>query len=95
MERIRYSLPDADAELFELGREKMNMTRSAYIHFLIYEHENRLPASLKYKDLIECFSNFSNNMKLLELSNISDDEKIKIFEILNEIKKQMTVLLTK
>ncbi len=95
MERIRYSLPDADAELFESGREKMNMTRAAYIHYLIYEHENRLPVSMKYKDLIESFSEFTNNIKYLELSNISDDEKIKIFEMLDQIKKQMSIMLTK
>lgn len=95
MERIRYSIPDIDAELFEVGREKMGMTRSAYIHYLIYEHENKLPVSLKYKELIDSFSNFSNDMKHLELSNLDDNEKIKIFETLDEIKKQIKIVLTK
>ena len=51
MERFTVSMNEADVDLFERKRCDMGMTKSAYIRYLIAEHENKVPPFLKYKEL--------------------------------------------
>jgi hypothetical protein len=86
MERMTISMNESDIDIFERNRADMRMSKSAYIRYLIAEHENALPAELKYKNLIQKLSELNTSVKELMLTEkISDVDKVHLFEDVNKI----------
>ena len=59
MSRMTISLSEADIENFEAGRDNAGMSKSAFLRLLIAEHEDRVPYFIKYKDVIDKFSDLN------------------------------------
>lgn len=90
MERFTVSMNESDIDLFERKRAEMEMSKSAYIRFLIAEHENRVPVFLKNKELIEKIAELNTSINELVLTDrINDVEKIHICEDMKTINTLM------
>ena len=66
MERIRISLSDEDADLFEMKRNEEKMSKASFIRLLLAEHMNAVPDSIKHKDVIALLSDINTTMKVRE-----------------------------
>lgn len=85
MERITVTMSESDVDNFERERAKQGMSKSAFIRFLIAEHENTVPSFLRNREIINVVSELNNSVKTLLLQNtLSDVDKLKVYE---EIKK--------
>lgn len=88
MERITVSMHSKDVDLFERGRADAGMSKSAYIRLLIAEHEERVPNFWKHKPLIAAISELNTSIaKLIISDKISDQDKLYLYEKLDELKK--------
>lgn len=94
MERFMISISSEGIDLFERGRADMGMNKSSYIRFLIAEHENKVPAFIKYKEIIELLSEVNTHIKSLLLKeNLDDMDKILLMEKLEKTNEVMKKLL--
>lgn len=85
MERFTVTMFENDVDNFERERAKQGMSKSAFIRFLIAEHENTVPSFLRNREIINVVSELNNSVKTLLLqNNLSDVDKLKVYE---EIKK--------
>lgn len=85
-ERFSISLDEKDIDLFERSRTDINMSRQAFFRLLLAEHHNNVPTSLKYRKIIESFSELNTSIKTLILTDkIEDVSKIYILEKMEEI----------
>lgn len=90
MERFSITLPSYDMEKFEYGRASMGMTKSAYIRYLIAEHENKVPYFLQYRDIILILSELDSDIKRLILSEkILEKDKLKLYEKMKDIRQEI------
>lgn len=90
MERFTISMNGSDIDLFQRKRLEMGMTKSAYIRFLIAEHENNVPIFLQNKELIEKVAELNTLVKELVVADkVTDEEKTRIFEEMKKINTQM------
>ena len=81
------TLTSEDLDLFERGRCKENMSKSAYVRLLIAEHEDRVPSFIRYKNIIAGVSELNTLVKELLLSEYPDEVyKMRILERMNDIK---------
>lgn len=86
MERITITMRSEDIDLLERRCADADMKKSAYIRLLIAEHEDRVPVSLKYRELIFKISELNNSLKQMIISNnISDQDKLYLFEKMGEL----------
>lgn len=60
MRHFSIVMSDSDIEDFEEGRAKERMSKSAYIRYLIAEHEHAVPATYKYKEIISLLASIDN-----------------------------------
>ena len=90
MERVCFTMSEADLDLFERGRNELKMTKSAYIRYLIAEHEGTLPVAVKYKSIITQFSDLNDLIKQLLLTDtLTDQEKLMLSEQMRAVKEQL------
>ena len=90
MESIHITLSESDIDLLERRAGEMKMSKAAYIRFLIAEHENTLPSSLKNKKIINEFSRLYSLIKSsLVTGSIEEVEKIAIYEELKSLQKYL------
>lgn len=81
MERFTVTMSVSDIDNFERERAKQGMNKSAFIRFLMAEHENAVPSFLKNKEIVTVVSELNNTIKTLLLQNtLSDADKLKVFE---------------
>ncbi|MCI8563814.1 MAG: ribbon-helix-helix protein, CopG family [Lachnospiraceae bacterium] len=81
MERFTVTMSESDIDNFERERAKQGMSKSAFIRFLMVEHENTVPSFLKNKEVVTVVSELNNTIKTLLLQNtLSDADKLKVFE---------------
>lgn len=94
MKRFMITMSENDIELFESGREALNMTKSSYVRLLIAEHEKRVPAYIKYKDIIDKFSELDKDVRSLILSDkLSDTDKLILYEKADDLKKELRAIM--
>ena len=94
MERFTISMYEEDIDLFERTRTDLELTKSAFIRFLLAEHYDRVPNFIKHKELIKKISELNTSIKELLLTDeLSDTEKIHVFEKMDEINKLIEKLL--
>ncbi len=87
MKRMHISLPDSDYELLERRCKKHNISKSSYIKLLIAEHENTVPAEIKYSSIISEINNVEILLHRLILSDkVSEHDKLLIYEKINQLK---------
>lgn len=93
MERFTVSMSETDIDLFQRKRSEMGMSKSAYIRFLIAEHENKVPVFLRNKELIEKIAELNTSInKLIITDRINDVEKLHIYEDMKKINTLMKEL---
>ncbi len=81
MKRVCFTMSDEDIEHFDEGRAAMEMSRSAFIRYLISEHEGSVPSFLIYKEVIAMMSELNTLTKqLLIKEGIPAEDKLKICE---------------
>ena len=81
MERFTVSMSETDIDLFERKRADMGMTKSAFIRFLIAEHDEKVPSFIKNKEVIEKMAELNTLMKEMIISDkLSEVEKLHLFE---------------
>lgn len=90
MVRMCVTLSEKDLEHFEHGREAVGMNKSSYIRLLIAEHEKRVPAFWKNKDLIEEISKLNTSVNSLIISDkIEDHEKLYLHEQIKKLNEKL------
>lgn len=90
MVRMCVTLSENDLENFERGRSSTGMNKSSYIRLLIAEHERRVPAFWKNKELIEKLSDLNTSVKELILTEkINDADKLLILEKINKLTEKV------
>ena len=90
MVRMCITLSEKDLENFERGRESAGMNKSSYIRLLIAEHEKRVPAFWKNKELIEAISKLNTSVNALIVSDkISDSEKLYLHEQIHKLNTKL------
>lgn len=81
MERFTVTMSERDIDNFEKERGKLGMNKSAFIRFLIAEHEKKIPSFLKNKEIIKESSELNTLLRSLILKeSLTDVEKLEIFE---------------
>ena len=94
MERINLSISEFDANNFERGCKDAGMSKSAYMRLLIAEHEARVPASLKYREIIAGFSELNTEVRRLVLTGVvSEKERAYIIEKFGELREAVERLV--
>lgn len=87
MERFTVTMNSTDVDLFERRRGELEMSKSAFIRYLIYVNENKEPPFIKYKELIALMGEINSKLNgILVDASISDEDKLFIFEKVNGIK---------
>lgn len=73
-----------DVDLFERKRSEAGMSKSAFIRLLIAEHDEKVPSSIQYKDIIKELSGINTSLNEILISGKFDiatklilEEKIK------------------
>lgn len=97
MERFTVTMYEEDADYFERERTDLGyslgdkaLTKSAFIRFLLEEHRNKTPQFIKNKNIISNISELNTNLKKLMLKDkLSDDEKLYIYEKMNQIESMI------
>ena len=93
-------MSDEDIENFENGRLREKMSKSAYVRYLIAEHERTLPPVYKYKEIIALLSSIDNSVRQILLNEkfeISDRMALyeKFEKVRLEISKKLKFFLNK
>lgn len=94
MERMRISMSEDDIDLFERKRAEEGMSKASFIRLLLAEHENTVPTSIKYKEIIVLLSEINTTVKEILINEKFDtetklllDEKIQ--KLINTVKEKM------
>lgn len=88
MERMTVTMAASDIDNFERGRASVGMSKSAYIRFLISEHENNVPEFIYNREIIDKISQLDADIKQLILKEmVSDADKLILYEKLKELKE--------
>lgn len=86
MERFTVSMNSEDIDLFERRRADMGFSKSAFIRYLIAEHENNVPNFIQYKHIIEQMADLNTHMKeILVSKNVDEKFKMQLFEEINSL----------
>ena len=86
MKHYSIVMSDDDIETFENGVLNSNMSKSAYIRFLIAEHEHTLTVFYKYREIISRLSNIENQMNQIVLNNDFDEKnRLTLFEKIDDL----------
>ena len=90
MKRFSITMREEDIEDFEAGRLKEKMTKSAYVRFLIAEHERTIPSVYKYKDIIALLSSIDNSLKqILFNEKLGYDERMALYEKFDKVQEEI------
>lgn len=89
MERMTVCMSSNDIDLFERKRSELGMSKSAFIRFLIAEHEKEIPSSIKYKEIIDKLAEANTILNEILISE-KFDTSVKI--LLDEKFKEVSAL---
>lgn len=88
-------MSEEDIEDFEAGRLKEKMSKSAYVRYLIAEHERTVPAVYKYKEIIALLSSIDNSVNQILLDKKLDyDERMALYEKFEQVKEEISNKIT-
>jgi hypothetical protein len=74
-------MSDEDIENFEEGRLREGMSKSAYVRFLIAEHERTIPSVYKYKEIIALLSSIDNSVRQMVMNDsFEPSERMALYE---------------
>ena len=90
MKHYSIVMSDEDIEKFEVGRLKEKMTKSAYVRFLIGEHEHTLPAVYKYRQIIALLSSIDNSVHQIVLNEKMDPaDRMDLYEKFEKVRSEI------
>ncbi len=96
MKQFCITMSEEDIELFEAGRQALEMSKSAYVRLLIAEHEKCVPGFLKNKAIITKLSDISIDIRsLLFKDTLTDGEKLRLFTHQEQMEKLIQNALEK
>lgn len=85
---VKISLDDEILDLFERTRTDMSMTKSNLVAFLLREHHDQIPSSIKYKEIISEMSEINLYLKSIGLNETwTPEEKKRIFERVDDLEQ--------
>ena len=85
--RLFLSLSEEDVTRLDMLRSDLGMNRSQYIRYVISGRDMVLTPSIKYKDLIERFSEIELDLKVIALKNTMGlEDKLSTEIAIKEIK---------
>lgn len=88
MKRIKISIKDNLFDKLEEYSIDSSMTKSQFVELLILEHTNKIPDTIKEKELITELSNISTLLnEILISSHFGLAQKVLLDQKINEIKK--------
>lgn len=86
MERFTVTMNESDIDFFESERNKLGMSKSAFIRLLIAEHKKEVPTFIRYKEIIKQLSDINSALNEIIINeNISSTEKMIIFENIKKV----------
>ena len=87
-------MSDEDIENFEVGRLNEKMPKSAYIRYLIAEHERTIPSAYKYKDIIRLLSSIETMMKMILVNEKMElADRIGLYERIEKLRLEIRKML--
>ena len=87
MKQYSIVMSDEDIENFEAGRLKEKMSKSAYVRYLIAEHERTVPPVYKYKEIISLLSSIDNSVRQILLNDKMDPaERMALYEKFEKVR---------
>ena len=86
MERFSITMNSDDIDLFERRRAELGLTKSAYIRYLIAEHENGVPEFISFQKVIKQISELNTYMKEIIINeNFDANDKLLVYEKINTV----------
>lgn len=86
MERFSITMNSDDIDLFERRRAELGLTKSAYIRYLITEHENGVPEFISFQKVIKQISELNTYMKEIIINeNFDANDKLLFYEKINTV----------
>ena len=86
MERFSITMNSDDIDLFERRRAELGLTKSAYIRYLIAEHENGVPEFISFQKVIKQISELNTYMKEIIINeNFDANDKLLFYEKINTV----------
>ena len=86
MERFSISMNSEDIDLFERRRSELGLSKSAFIRYLISEHENGIPDFISFRDTIQKMSELNNHMKEIVIrDNFETQDKLVLYEKISSL----------
>lgn len=87
MKRIYMTMDEDLIRRFDKACEKAGLNRSQYLSCLLAGRLDLRPPVLQYKEMIRQLSDIERDLKVIALKDgLSDDEKIRIFAGLSDVK---------
>lgn len=92
-ERFTISIASEEIDRFERGRAKLGMNKSAYVRYLIDEHEGKEPSFVKYREIIELLAELNLHMNTIILQpETSEHDRMLLAEKISETNKRLKKL---
>lgn len=96
MKHFSIVMSDEDIENFEEGRLKENMSKSAYVRYLIAEHEHTVPPVYKYKEIISLLSSIDNSVRQMVLNDTFEpSERMALYEKFEKVRLEVMKITKK
>lgn len=87
MERFTVTMNESDIDLFERRRGELEMSKSAFLRYLIFINENKEPPFIKYKEIIAAMGDINSKMNEILINiNIRAEDKLYLNEKINSVR---------
>lgn len=90
MERITITMYESDVDLFERRRGELEMSKSAFIRYLLSVNENKEPSFIKNKEVIGSLGDINSKLNEILINHkISPEDKLYINEKISIIQSTL------
>lgn len=95
MSRIWLSLPEEYIDLLDRYSADLGVSKSTFVEILLMEHEERLPVSIKYKDLISIISHINTVLDEILIDKSFDFSRQLLLEsLIKDFNEEVKRILT-
>lgn len=90
MSRVFLSMTEEEVSALDEAREKVGMTKSQYVRYLMSGKKDIRPPTIRYRELIHKLDAIERDLKVIAMKeSLKDTDRICIMAKLEDIKKLM------
>lgn len=90
MSRVFLSMTEEEVSALDEAREKVGMTKSQYVRYLMSRKKEIRPPTIRYRELIHKLDAIERDLKVIAMKeSLKDTDRICIMAKLEDIKKLM------